>query len=210
MRHAQPHRPARSHHDSGRTARGAAARRGGRGRGTASGAPDGRGGRCSRCRGCSRVHGEVRRRAPGFRPCARCRDFVRFVVVGPGRARGAGRGHQAHPARARRPASHRHDHAGRARRHRHGEVGAGRARRALRTRRPRGLPVDGRDERRARADRRRRVAGGVLAAAGRVRWPAAPDDPGRRGAAGRRRGVGRGWRAGHGADGVRRRGHRRR
>ena len=54
------------------------------------------------------------------------------------------------------------------------------------------------------------LAGGVLAAAGRARRPAAPDDPGRGRAAGRDRGVGGRRCAGGRAARVRRRRHRRR
>ena len=66
---------------------------------------------------------------------------------------------RAGPRGARRPAAHRHHHDARARRDGHRALGAGRAGRALRAGRQRGLPVQRRDERRARADRGRRLAG---------------------------------------------------
>ena len=81
-------------------------------------------------------------------------------------------------------------HPGRARRHGHREVGAGRARRAVRARRPVRLPVLRGHERRPGAGGRRRVASPLASpAAGRVRRAAAPDDPRRLRAARRRRGV---------------------
>ncbi len=63
------------------------------------------------------------------------------------------------PAGPPRPAPHRRHHAGRARRHRDRAVGAGRPGRALRPRRPRRLPLQRGDERRARPGGRGAVAG---------------------------------------------------
>ena len=106
--------------------------------------------------------------------------------AGQGRAGGVD---PARPHGARRPAPHRHDHAGRARRHRHRALGAGGPGRALRAGRPGRVSVLRGDERGARPGGRGRLAGRRLAAAEGVRRPAAPDDPGRVRPARRGRGL---------------------
>ena len=95
----------------------------------------------------------------------------------PRRARGRDR---TRPRRARRSAAHRHHDDSRAGCDRHRALGAGRARRPLRAGRQRRLSVQRGDERGARADRGRGLAGDRQPAAGRFRRPAAPDHPGRR------------------------------
>ena len=153
----------------GRTAHRAAARRRRRRRRRAQGPAHrrrgrraGRRGRAGVRRRRSTVSGPTRVRVPADQLAAALSELDRR------RPRRAGGRDRADPRGARRPAPHRHHHHAGPRRHRHRTLGAGRAGRSVRARRQRRLPVQRRDERGARADRRRRFAGDRQPAAGRV------------------------------------------
>ena len=135
-----------------------------------------------------------RLRVPAERPRGGARR------TGPGRAVGAGGVDPPGPAGAPRPAPARHDDPGRPRRQRHRALGAGRAGRAVRARRPGRLSDQRGDERRAGPGGRRRVDGCRVAAATGQRTSSAgcrnPTDPRRLRAARRGRGLRRRRRAG--------------
>ena len=112
------------------------------------------------------VHRALRPRPPAdASACRRRRCAEALDARRPAGARGPRDLDRARPGGARRPAPHRHHHPGRARRHGHRALGAGRARRALRPRRARGLPVERGHERRPGAGRRGRGPRRLLAAA---------------------------------------------